>query len=74
MKGVLPWLVLWACRAGTRYFCFALDALVAQNNNICFFTIISIPLAPKTGQTAVLGRLSLGMCLWFPVYFPAYQL
>jgi hypothetical protein len=28
MKGVLPWLVRWACRAGTRNFCPALAALV----------------------------------------------
>jgi hypothetical protein len=28
MKGVLPWLVRWACRAGTREFCSALPALV----------------------------------------------
>ncbi len=29
IKGVLPWLVRWACRAGTRDFCSALAALVA---------------------------------------------
>ncbi len=28
MKGVLPWFVRWACRAGTREFCSALAALV----------------------------------------------
>ncbi len=28
MKGVLPWLVCWACCAGTRDFCAALAALV----------------------------------------------
>jgi len=27
MKGVLPWLVRWACHAGTRDFCSALVAL-----------------------------------------------
>ncbi len=28
MKGVLPWLVRWACRTGTRDLCSALAALV----------------------------------------------
>jgi hypothetical protein len=28
MKGVLPWLVCWACRAGTSDFCPAYAALV----------------------------------------------
>jgi hypothetical protein len=30
MKGVLSWLVRWACRAGTRDFCSALAALVGR--------------------------------------------
>ena len=34
MKGILPWLVLWACRAGTRDFCSALTALVGPVQNI----------------------------------------
>ncbi len=36
-KGVLPWLVRWACRAGTRDFCPALAALVSTVQNI--FTV-----------------------------------
>ncbi len=36
--GALPWLVRWACRAGTRYFCFALTALVSPVQNIIFLT------------------------------------
>jgi hypothetical protein len=28
MKGVLSWMVHWACRSSTRIFCFALAALV----------------------------------------------
>jgi hypothetical protein len=28
MKGILSWLVCWACGAGTRAFCSALAALV----------------------------------------------
>ncbi len=30
IKGVLPWLACWACRAGTRDFCPAFAVLVAQ--------------------------------------------
>ncbi len=72
MKGVLPWLVHWACRGGTRdflTFCPALAALVSpvQNN---FFLIVRyfnsyVPIAQQVGQAAVLGRLSLGMCHWY---------
>jgi hypothetical protein len=36
MKGVLPCLVRWACRAGTRDFCSALAHLVDRVQNICF--------------------------------------
>jgi hypothetical protein len=49
MKGVLPWLVSWACRAGIRDFCSTLAALVAP---------------VQAGQAAVLGRLSFSKCLW----------
>jgi hypothetical protein len=34
MKGVLPWSVPEACRAGTRIFCSALVALVCPEQNI----------------------------------------
>jgi hypothetical protein len=34
MKGDLPWLVSWACRAGSRDFCFALAALVGPVQKI----------------------------------------
>ncbi len=36
MKGVLPWLVRWACHAGTRDFCSALAGLVGPVQNIFF--------------------------------------
>ncbi len=36
LKGGLPWLVRWACRAGKRYFCSALAALVGPVQNIFF--------------------------------------
>jgi hypothetical protein len=39
MKGVLPWLVDWACRAGTRDFCSALAAQVGPVQNIFFLTV-----------------------------------
>jgi hypothetical protein len=38
MKEVLPWLVCWACRAGTIAFCPALAALVSPVQNIIFLT------------------------------------
>ncbi len=48
MKGVLPWLFDWACRASTRDFCSALAALVGPVQNIFFSLpyIISIQLSP----------------------------
>ncbi len=36
MKGILPWLVRWARRAGTIVFCPALSALVYHVQNIIF--------------------------------------
>ncbi len=54
MKGVLPWLVRWACLASTRDFCFALTALVGPVQYDSF-----VPIAQQAGQAAMLGRLSL---------------
>ncbi len=56
MKGVLSWLVRWACRAGTRDFCSALAALVGPVQNIFSppYTI-SIPLSPYASP-GKLGR------------------
>jgi len=70
MKRVLPRLVLWACRAGTRDFCSALAALVGPVQNIFSLAVyyFNIPLsliAQQAGKVAVLGRLSLSMCLWY---------
>ncbi len=64
MKEVLPWLVRWACRAGTREFCSALAALVGPVQHIFFLTIY-------TTSTAVLGRLSQSVCLWFLAFLPS---
>jgi hypothetical protein len=38
MKGVLPWLVCWACRDGTRDFSSALAALVGSVTKYFFLT------------------------------------
>jgi hypothetical protein len=62
MKRVLSWLILWACRAGTRDFYTALAGLVSPVK--IFFTspfTLSI-LCPY--RAAVQGRLSLNMFLW----------
>ncbi len=69
MKGVLPWLVRWACRgAGTRDFCPASAALVGPVQNIFFITVHFftryVPIAQLAGQAVVPCRLSLNMCLW----------
>ncbi len=61
MKGVPPWLVRWACRAGTRDFCSALAALVGSVQNICFLTVHYFPIAQQSWQAAVLGHLSLSV-------------
>ena len=63
MKEVLPWLVRWARRAGTKDLCPVLAALVSPVQNIIFlatyyFTLI-VPIALQSGQ----GRLSLNVCL-----------
>jgi hypothetical protein len=70
-KGSFPWLFHWACRAGTRGFCFALAALIGQFKishsvqfqfQLIFCTLFQCPIAQQAGhgQAAVLGRLSLG--------------
>jgi hypothetical protein len=65
---VLPWLVCWACRAGTRDFCSALVALVSPVQNIFFLAVhyfnSLVPITQQARQAAVLGRLSLSMYLW----------
>jgi hypothetical protein len=68
MKDVLPWLVCWASHAGTRDFCPALAALVGSIQNIFFLAVhysnSFVLIDQQPGQAAVLGRLSLSMCLW----------
>jgi hypothetical protein len=53
MKGVLPWLVRWACHAGTRDFHSALASLVDPVQKIFFpHHTISIPLSPSLSKLA----------------------
>ncbi len=67
MKRALPWLVRCACRAGTRDVCSALTALVGSTKYLLlavhYFNSF-VPIAQQAGQAALLGRLSLIMCLW----------
>ncbi len=72
MRGVLPYLVCWACRAGTSGFCSALAALVGRVQNIISspYTIsFFCSIAQQARQAAVLGRLSLSMSLWIGTPF-----
>jgi hypothetical protein len=70
MKGVLPWLVRWACHAG--YFCSALAVLVGPVQTFFFLTVhffnFFVPTAQKAGQAAVLGLLSLSMLVFVSEY------
>jgi hypothetical protein len=61
MKAVFPWLVHWACRAGTRY--FLLHWLLKSAHYKIFFFNSFVPIAHQAEQTVVLGRLSLSMYL-----------
>ncbi len=67
MKGVLSWLV--GLGAGTR-FCSPFDALVGPIARYNFFLLTIhyfssfVPIVQQARQAAVLGRLSLSMCLW----------
>jgi hypothetical protein len=69
LNGVLPGLVRWACRTGTRDFYPSLAALDSPVQNIFFRTGIAhfftswFPFAQLPGQEVVQGRLSLNMSL-----------
>ncbi len=68
IKEVLPWLVRLTCRAGTKVFCSALAA-VGPVQHICFHTVHYlhpfVPIGQQAAQAALLGRLSLSVCLWY---------
>jgi hypothetical protein len=55
MKGVLPWLVHWTCRAGARDFHSVLAALVSPDQNISFLVVhyfnAFVPINQQAGQT-----------------------
>ncbi len=57
-----------ACRACTRDVCSALATQVGSGQNIFFLTVhyfyYFVPYAQQAGQAAVLGHLSLSVCLW----------
>jgi hypothetical protein len=61
-KRVLPWLVQWARRACTRYFCPALSGRRTSKN---YFTSF-VPMAHQAGQIVAPRRLSLNKCLCPP--------
>jgi hypothetical protein len=66
MRGALPWLIRWAFRAGTRDFFSAMAAPVGtvQMSFSSPYTIsIFCPHSLQARQAAVLGPLSLSMCL-----------
>jgi hypothetical protein len=68
IKGVLSWLNLWACRAGTGDFCSACLGCSSLPSTKNFFLTIHyfnafVPIAQQAGQAAVLGRLSLFVSL-----------
>ncbi len=58
----------WACSASTRKLCSALAALLGPVQNNFYLTVhyfnSFVPNAQQAGQAAVLGYLSLRMCLW----------
>ncbi len=63
MKGVLPWLLRWACRASTREFVLPWAALVGPVQNIFFLTVhyfnAFVSIAQQAGQAAMPGRFSI---------------
>jgi hypothetical protein len=72
ITGVLSWLVRWVCPAGTRDFDPALTSVVGPVQNIFFLTVqyfySFVLITQQAGQAAVLGRLSLSVCLWSRVH------
>jgi hypothetical protein len=53
IKGVLPWLVRWARRAGTIDFCPALAALIGQVQILFFLTAHYFTLLVPTYKVAL---------------------
>jgi hypothetical protein len=65
MKGVLSWLVRWACHAGTRDFIppWLLWSAVQHIFFLVHYFNSCVPIAQQAWQAAVLGRLPLIMCV-----------
>jgi hypothetical protein len=64
MKEVLSWLVRWACRAGTyKVFLFCVGGSSSRPSTKYYINSF-VPFPQQAGQAAVLGRLSLSVCLW----------
>jgi hypothetical protein len=65
-------MIRWACCAGTRDFCSPLAAVVGPIQNYIFLIVLCsnsfVPIAQQAGQAAVLGRLSLCVCLWLRLW------
>jgi hypothetical protein len=57
MEGILPWLVRWARRAGTKDFYPALAAMVSPVKNIFFLTVdhLSIYVFPSPSPATWAG-------------------
>jgi hypothetical protein len=68
IKGSFLWLVRWALPVGTRDFCPDLATLIGPVQNIFFptgyYLNSFVPIAQQAGQAAVLGGLSVNVCLW----------
>jgi hypothetical protein len=67
MKGILPWLVRWDRRAGTRECYPALAALVSPVQNIFFLTLhcfnLCVPIAQQPGQEVNRTKPSVYECV-----------
>ncbi len=74
IKGILPWLVRWACRAGTRDFWYCLGCSSRPSTKLVFSSMytISIPLSPspsKLGRQPCWVACLSSMCLCdYPMY------
>jgi hypothetical protein len=68
MEGILPWLVCWAHRSGTRDLLSCLRCSSRPSTKYFFLTelyfISFVPIAQEVKQAVVPRRLSQNKCLW----------
>ncbi len=64
MKGVLPWLVGWARRSGTRSYCPASAATVSAVQNIFIYIYFFLTAAASWAGSRAASPFSQYMCLW----------